>query len=256
MNKKQEIITYITDEYSLFKKLGGNRSINLKNVNAIIKNITENGYKPTILIVNEKFEIIDGQHRLEAFKKLNLPVEYQIRNGLTIKDAIALNVANKKWDLKDYIESYVSLGYEEYIKLKQLLDTYPTLSTTVICSIACSEENLCGGTMTRAITNGTFKMVDNLYDMTNKLEFLSKFKELKISIRGRGYLVDIAITNLYSKHLIDEERMLSQLEKYGSQLLNSVVDVKDAVEKLEEIYNYRKSTKVRFLSNYMENFID
>lgn len=65
---EKDLKTYITRDYSVFKYLSGNRDINLHNVNNIVKNVLENGLLPTIVIVNENMEVIDGQHRIEAFK--------------------------------------------------------------------------------------------------------------------------------------------------------------------------------------------
>lgn len=73
---EKDLKTYITRDYSVFKYLKGNRGINLKNVNSIVDNVRDNGLLPTIVIVNENMEVIDGQHRIEAFKQLNLPVEF------------------------------------------------------------------------------------------------------------------------------------------------------------------------------------
>lgn len=87
-----DVKTYKTNDYSIFKSIMGNRTINLKNVNNIINNIKKNGLLPTVIIVNEKMEVIDGQHRLQALKELNLPVYYQIKEGLSINDCIAYNI--------------------------------------------------------------------------------------------------------------------------------------------------------------------
>lgn len=121
---EKDLKTYITRDYSVFKYLSGNRDINLHNVNNIVKNVLENGLLPTIVIVNENMEVIDGQHRIEAFKQLNLPVEFQIRKGLGLKDCIAYNVSSKKWETVDYIKSYAERGIDDYITLKKCIDEY------------------------------------------------------------------------------------------------------------------------------------
>lgn len=249
MNKKQEIITYITDEYSLFKKLEGNRIINLKNVNAIIKSVTSNGYKPTILIVNEKFEIIDGQHRLEAFKKLNLPIEYQIRTGLTLKDAIALNVANKTWTNLDYIESYASLDYKDYIDLLNLINSFKLVSYETIIEIS-------GKTNKQHLLEGKFKIKDDLLNISKQLEFVENFKKLNLKINGRRTYLEVLLARISDSEFIDSDRLLEQAEKYGNIVLNSVVNSDDGLIKLQELYNYRKRDVVRFVDKYNAKYKD
>ena len=74
MNKDTGKVTYETKNYDQFKTLEGNRSIDQKNVNNIEQNMREHGVLPTVIIVNEKMEVIDGQHRIEALKRLHEPV--------------------------------------------------------------------------------------------------------------------------------------------------------------------------------------
>lgn len=255
MNIKENVITYKTDEYNKFKKLDGNRTINYRNVNAIIKNITENGYKPTIVIVNERFEVIDGQHRIEALQKLNLPVEYQIRDGLTIQDAVALNVANRTWKTLDYIESYASLGYQDYISLFNLIKSFPKVTLSTIIEIAGDTDSF-GGGVKNALMQGEFKIKKELLDISDQLQFIEDFKKIDLSIKGRAYYLEIILARLLESNFIDSERMLSQIEKYGLDLLTSVVNVKDGLEKLESIYNFRKTNKVRFTDKYYEQYVD
>lgn len=132
---EKDLKTYITRDYSVFKYLSGNRDINLHNVNNIVKNVLENGLLPKIVIVNENMEVIDGQHRIEAFKQLNLPVEFQIRKGLGLKDCIAYNVSSKKWETVDYINSYAERGIDDYITLKKCIDEYPNFSSSTLAAI-------------------------------------------------------------------------------------------------------------------------
>lgn len=95
---KQVGAIYSSQEYSEFKKLNGNRSVLEQRKNMIIASIQERGWIRNPIVVNEKMEIIDGQGRFEALKKLNMPVEYVVAKGATISDCIALNIKQKKLD--------------------------------------------------------------------------------------------------------------------------------------------------------------
>ena len=64
-----------TTDYFLFKPIDGNRNKNLLHINRLKKSISEN-YLFTVIIVNENYEIIDGQHRFECIKELELPLYY------------------------------------------------------------------------------------------------------------------------------------------------------------------------------------
>lgn len=60
-NMKQITTIYETYDYSLFNLIGGNRLINVLNYKKLMKSIDEKQLLIPIL-VNEKMEIIDGQH--------------------------------------------------------------------------------------------------------------------------------------------------------------------------------------------------
>ena len=61
-----------TNEHSVFKIQIGNRPVNNNHVARLIISMKKS-YLMSPLIVNEKMEVIDGQHRLSAQKELKLP---------------------------------------------------------------------------------------------------------------------------------------------------------------------------------------
>ncbi len=73
------------------------------------------------ILVNEKMEIMDGQHRTMAAQELGLPVFYIIAEGLEAKDIIDLNVS-KRWSHMDYLNFYCQHENEQYIKLREFMD--------------------------------------------------------------------------------------------------------------------------------------
>lgn len=64
---------YVTDKYSIFRRLSGNRDVKEARVKKIMRSIEKVGYIPNPIIVNENMEVVDGQGRLEAVKRLGLP---------------------------------------------------------------------------------------------------------------------------------------------------------------------------------------
>ena len=120
----------VTKDYGAFRILEGNRSIEKSRVKKIHDSIVNNGYIHSPIIVNEKMEIIDGQGRFEALKKLELPIEYMVFDGLTINDCIVLNVYHTDWSVMDYIESHADRGNMNYKFLMHLLSKYKDLGIT------------------------------------------------------------------------------------------------------------------------------
>lgn len=113
---------YVTTDYDSLKHITGNRAINPQNVEKIKKSMSE---KQLIVaaVVNEDMQIIDGQHRHEACKQLNLPFYYYIVEGYTLPDVQRMNTNMKNWSLPDFMDTYLDLykaGHSEYKGYKEL----------------------------------------------------------------------------------------------------------------------------------------
>lgn len=105
-----------TTEYTRFKRIVGNRPLrkaHVRNlVTAISKDATTIRYNP--ILVNDKMEVIDGEHRLAAIKQLGMPVYYIQEPDLTLENVINLNSGTKAWTPTDFAESYKERGNENY----------------------------------------------------------------------------------------------------------------------------------------------
>jgi hypothetical protein len=97
----------ITTNYELFKFSEQNRPVSkITSLVESIKKMDLTEYNP--ILVDTNFNIIDGQHRFEACKQLNLPIHY-ITIPATCENDIAmvlLNKAQRSWRLQEYIHLY------------------------------------------------------------------------------------------------------------------------------------------------------
>ena len=90
-----------TSDYKKFNWRDSNREINDKNVKKLVKDIQERGLQSPI-VVNENYEIIDGQHRFVALRQLGMVIHYIIsRKWRDDEDIAAMQVATK-WSAWDY----------------------------------------------------------------------------------------------------------------------------------------------------------
>ncbi len=106
-----------TKEYSKFKFLAHNRPIDWSHVKKIARSIqSRNMLDQRPIEVNEKMEIIDGQHRLEAAKQVDVEIYYKIVKESKTEDIIQLNIS-KNWTQSDFLNYYVRNEYPEYKKL-------------------------------------------------------------------------------------------------------------------------------------------
>ena len=247
-----KIITYKSQNYSAFKKILGNRELSERNVKAIIKNIKTNGLKPTIVIVNEKMEVIDGQHRIEALKRLKLPVLYQIHEGLTLEDCVAMNTSGVNWKAEDYIDSYAEMGNEHYVNLKWFTRMFPEFTATNIAVILNSKTSARVGVN---IKHGTLTLQYTGKEAEDRLHYMQEIYNAMPNFVGRKECLFTVLSRVMDLPSVDPNRLKEQMLKYG-ELVSNVVDIKSCLNKVEDVYNYRKATKVRFISQYYELYED
>lgn len=247
-----KIITYKTQNYSAFKKIIGNRELSERNIKNIIKNIKENGLKPTIVIVNDKMEVIDGQHRIEALKRLNLPVFYQVHPGLTLEDCVAMNTSGVNWKAEDYIDSYAEMGNEHYVNLKWYVRMFPEFTATNIAAILNSKTTARIGVN---IKHGTLTLQYTGDAALERLQYMLDIFKAMPTFTGRKECLFTVLSRVMDLPSVDSSRLKEQMLKYGD-LVTNVLDIKTCLLKVEEAYNYRKATKVRFISQYYEIYED
>ena len=114
---------YSTSEYNLFHKLKGNRGINELHVRKLVEAIKEKDLQIPI-IVDHDMNVLDGQHRLDAYKIVGNPVSYIVKDKFELQDVRNVNSVNRKWTLTEYLMSYCKLGKKDYQLLEWFHRTY------------------------------------------------------------------------------------------------------------------------------------
>lgn len=224
-----------TTDYSKFKYLKGNRETNKAHKASLNKSIHKNGALFSIIIVNEKFEIIDGQHRFEIFQELGLPIYYVIKRGYGLKHVQTYNQNSKNWSLKQFLESYVGMGLEDYKVFKFFHDKYNFgYRESMVMLTGGSKDN--SVTITKKFKAGTFKAtsLQSAVDVADKIYDFAKYYE---QFKRRGFV--LAIIKLIRNHdEYDHDQMLAKV-KYQSAKLTDQVTVDNYLKVLEKIYNYK-----------------
>ncbi len=119
---------YTTKDYDKFVSITSNRDVDKNHVRNLARSIKSRNLlhlKP--LIVNERMELIDGQHRLEACKQMKEPVYYIKVQGVTKTDIAILNSAQKNWTREDFINFYAIEGRPDFKTLASLINKYDLL---------------------------------------------------------------------------------------------------------------------------------
>lgn len=244
MNEQDRIIAnvYETYEYEKFRPLLGNRR--LDHVKAIMSSIADHGDIKIPLIVNERLEVIDGQHTLEAKKRLGLPVQYIVCPGYGIKECIASNSATKNWSLENFINCYAEHGMEDYKVLRSLEADYSDkLPKAVIRSIAVG---VIACVPNQRIRDGKFKLGGTEPELRAVLDFLAAF-EMPSTVRGNRQLLYSVLRFCYSFSSVDNAKLMKQWIAH-SPLIQGVTDIRSAAEAIEMVYNRRAKSGYAYIA--------
>ncbi len=229
--KPQEILS--TKEYSQFIVLKGNRKVDNKHVNHLIESMKIEYYMSPIQ-VNERMEVIDGQHRIQAARALKLPVYYYIAKGTNLKTVQTLNSNSKDWKTEDYLQSYIEQGLKDYIVYKQFSDAYGyshRINLALLMGMFTGEE------ADKEFRNGEFK----IKDIQKAREIAAKLTQVEPYYKGykrRNFCY--AIIRCLKIKGYNHERFLQKLT-YQSRKMVDCSNVEQYVELIEEIYNYKAS---------------
>jgi len=113
MNTVKSFRIKTTTDYSLLKMNKFNRSVNKSHVNRLIESIKTNGLQVPV-IVNRENEIVDGQHRFLALKKLNYKIPYLISpNWNDNEDTVQANNIVKDWTALQFAENRAKTGHPD-----------------------------------------------------------------------------------------------------------------------------------------------
>ena len=192
------IQVHTTLDYGKFKILQGNRDVNNLHVKRLEQSISKNNLL-TIITVNENYEIIDGQHRFNVLRKLELPINYVIAKGYGLNEIQILNANMKNWSNEDYLAGYVDLGYMDYIIFKDFKNKYKF--NHEVSLIILSGSAISGNTNNHnhKFKTGIFKIAD-LQNSINIAENLMIIKK-NYSGYGRKTFVYAMLSILKNKQL-------------------------------------------------------
>ena len=227
---------YTTRDYSIFKRLVGNRDIPESRISKIVESIQSIGWVHNPIIVNEKMEVIDGQGRLTALQRLKMPVEYVIAEGAGNRECIYMNMNMVNWKLPDFVKSYAEQGNENYQRLVALMEKYANGNLNIISTALyrVSKAKL------RAIKDGTLQLTEDQYKAAiPRLEFIKPLLEKLDEKKLPGSMITLMQTLIYyfDYEEVDKERLAYSVEKYIYNATPWVLNT-DCEREVENAYNY------------------
>lgn len=223
--------TYRTHDYSLFTRLEGNRAVLASRVSKILKSINEYGYIFNPIVVNESYQIIDGQGRFEALKSMNLPIDFVIAPGAGLEECVALNGSSTSWTIPDFIDSYCELGNINYIRLRNLMQKFPDLHLRVVAPIAMGVSSL----QSSDIKSGSIVIPEEqIESAADDLQLISSlYPVLQRAPGGIGYY-PYAIA--FARHCgANDDRLILTISRADLVQANSI---RPALDSISDVYNW------------------
>lgn len=237
MNKLDDAVLvekiYKTTNYAQFKDLPGNRKVDPKHVQQLVRTIKENGNltQQFPVIVNAAKEVFDGQHTIKALEILRQPVYYTIKEGLNVDMVPQANSSHKNWDWKDYSNGLAERGNVHYKHLLDLHTQFKDRYGILMMYVGATEFLGRRDRGASAFRKGEME-IPNLKLTT---ELLTQYHELRDITHDRSSAFAVAVYRFMRTPQYNHERMLQNVEAYGEPLSKCYI-VPDYLFALEDIY--------------------
>ncbi len=239
-----------TTNYAMFKHTTSNREDGIKEewVQNLMRSISKRNLlhvKP--IVVSKEFLIVDGQHRLEAAKRLKLPIYYLIDEDFEFQDIPILNArgTNNSWTNSDQLHFYVNEGYEEYEKFDEFIKQNKiTINLAIYLLFGESRYHF------KTFDEGDMKM-PSICETYKRQIILNDIKNIKEELKTR-YIGDKSFINsvVFFKALIgflkevDREIFKNKI-KLKMEWLRVASSINTYRSMFKEIYNYRNKNPIQ-----------
>ncbi|MBR0541455.1 MAG: ParB N-terminal domain-containing protein [Clostridia bacterium] len=225
-----------TLDYRRFNLLNSNKAIKQRNVEKLIKSfqLTKGMSKSKPIICDSDFNVIDGQHRLEACKRMGIPVHYIITDD-KVETIPIYNAFQEKWGMDDYARYYANRGNENYQRIIDLRNKAGiSLSGCIECVIDSTSRQF----------NDNFKEGRFIFDgeIDKMLEYISKVIELCQVITGKRVIkrkISRAVRFLEKTETFNLDELIEKLKKYPGKI-RTFGSSDEYIEFFVDMFNFRR----------------
>ena len=239
---KVERLIFVTQDTNQFSWIEANRIV--KEESAIIEELAsslerEGNLVP--IVINIKRQVIDGQRRVTAKKRhgVSKPLRYFFDRDADIREVREANKYSEKWKHRDWLNTYVKSGNEDYQEYEELAAKYePYMKSRSLRSV------LMNGRV-ESFKRDVWESGEFRIDQKRKPIFIRFLELLKkvyliapdINIFAKDREFQHALFDLYMKTpKLDEDRLLAKISvNFGR--LNIKTDYKSYKGILAKIYN-------------------
>ena len=242
----------------LFELDSRNRPIDEDKVRRFMKTFSEgkNFMKEFPAIVDPNtWVILDGQHRYEACKRLDIPFYYRWSTGEFTINNVAEVQHNSGWRSDDYLHAFIKQQNQNYVEVARFVKKYDfpiSIAVMLLSSLNSRGELIGKGASLKHAGFYEGNLVVKHIDLANKVA--RRVEDIGKS--GFSYYKNpkfiTAFIAVMNHPEYDHKNMMHKVEQFGPSLLKPQVDTENYLRMLETLYNYRTrdENKLRFDRRY------
>lgn len=225
---------YQTHDYNKFRKLDANRKIDPNHVKRLMEQIERYGNltQDFPVVVNEDMQIIDGQHRVEALKRLRYPVFFEVRHKLDLDTVRVINTTVKSWTWLDYAKSFAQLGHEDYQRFLNLYEEFKMNFGILMYYLGQPSK---ARKSSKGFYNGDFEI--SYEEQKHAFDLLRKYQEVAEAADYHSREFAYAIKDCMEKPNYDHDRMVKKMRKHADKELYRTKGKQEYLRIIEDIYN-------------------
>ena len=240
-------MVYETRDYKAFSFITGNRNINNSHLEKLRKSMMEM-LIPIPIVVNEKLQIIDGQHRYMICKEEGWTLNFIQIKGLALTSVQKINELMKVWTAEAFMHCYCDLAletedgeYDDYVEYREFKRKYGFGHNETQAIL--TNQRMFSGNLSDRFRNGSFK-INDLKKATHVAERITDVGKYYQGYKRRGFV--IAMLHCFATPEYDHDRFLSKLS-YQTYKLSDQSNYKQYLQIAQDIYNYHAREGDRLL---------
>lgn len=246
-HNESDIIVYQTNNYELFSMVEGNRGLNLKKINKIIKEIEAGNnmlpYYPIQVKINGKqMDILDGQHRYFISQKIKSPIYYiLVRENKSMVEIARINSNVEKWTQQNFIDCYINNKNKNYIQLQEFINQFGFNVGTSLQLLATGSPGTEGfdRSLTEKFQDGKFEVKQ----WDRAVLIAKECNKFSASMHWKDRSFIIAISRIIKAGLVPLDNVVEAFKK-NPDMLTKQYSQKNYVYCLEQIVNHGKQKRI------------
>lgn len=246
-----------TKEYDMFKLLPLNRDITKQTLSPISDSIDyvskefaglcDHGYIPVPIIVNENYEIIDGQNRFTALKSRGHDIYYYVIPGLTI-DHVNIFQNGKPWKENDWLKLWKGKGKQDYYVYETFRNKYNVGHWTTI-GLLYGERYDKGMNRNTLWQTGKFVVnhLDTATELMEMIEEVKPFLNVKL-INDKGVVKRdfiYALKRVLEFSDFSFERFIKNIQLADAPSIQNLGDAEGFLEAILDVHNHGLSDDMK-----------